>query len=292
MSWIEQLGYAPGDRAVVVHVDDIGMSDAANAGALRALGGAATCGSIMVPCPAFDEIARIARTRPELDLGVHLTLNAEYETWRWGPVASDVPGLVSPDGGMWRTTQEAVEHASPAEVERELRAQVDRALEAGIDVTHLDSHMGTVFDLKFIEIYLRLARDYRLPAFAPRIRAEVLERRAMTGRLAEYVAFIERAEAEGFPVFDHFDADSLEFEPGTGLEHNRRRLDGLGAGLSYLITHCAQGGDELASITDDWRQRDEEHRIYSDGSMKQALEERGIRALGMRPLRDLVRAHV
>lgn len=289
MTWVERLGYTPEDRVVVIHVDDIGMSGAANQGALRALDGAATCGSIMVPCPAFDEIASIARARPELDLGVHLTLNAEYESWRWGPVAADVPGLVSPDGGMWRTTQETVEHASVEEVERELRAQVGRALEAGIDVTHLDSHMGTVLNLKFIEVYLRLARDYRLPVFAPRVRAEALQRHGMSGPLAQYVAAIERIEAEGFPVFDHFDSDSLSFEPGTGLAHNRRRLDGLGTGLSWLLIHCAQGGAELESITDTWRQRDEEHRIYADGSMARSIAERGIQPIGMRPLRDRLR---
>ncbi len=82
MSVLQQLGISPDQRAIVVHVDDMGMCAAANEGALRALAGSATCGSIMVPCPAFEQIARVARERPELDLGVHLTLNAEYETYR------------------------------------------------------------------------------------------------------------------------------------------------------------------------------------------------------------------
>ena len=98
MSLLAELGYAPDERVVVVHVDDLGMSRAANLGGVRALEGAATCGSIMVPCPAFDEMAQIARERPELDLGVHLTLNCEYDGHRWGPVRSDVPSLVAPDG--------------------------------------------------------------------------------------------------------------------------------------------------------------------------------------------------
>ena len=159
MSAIRRLGFGEQERVVVVHVDDVGMSRAANTGALRAFEGAATCGSVMVPCAAFDEIARIARGRRDLDLGVHLTLNAEYEGHRWGPVRDDVPGLVSPDGGMWRTTAEAVANATPEEVHRELAAQIDRALDAGIDVTHLDSHMGTVMDAKFVEVYAELARD-------------------------------------------------------------------------------------------------------------------------------------
>jgi predicted glycoside hydrolase/deacetylase ChbG (UPF0249 family) len=288
LSITEKLGFQAGDRVVVVHVDDVGMSSSANEGALRALEGVATCGSIMVPCPAFDEIADIARGRDDLDLGVHLTLNAEYESYRWGPVADGVPGLVSPDGGMWRTTEETVENASPEEVDRELRAQIDRALEAGIDLTHLDSHMGTVFDPKFIEVYVQLARDYRLPAFLPRVDRAVLERVGMVDRLQRYIGVIEGIEQEGFPVFDHFNADSLSFTPGTGAEHNTDRLKGLGEGLSYLITHSARGGPELESIAPDWRQRDEEHRIYSDGTMERVVEELGIHTIGMRPLKDLV----
>ncbi|MFI5316260.1 MAG: polysaccharide deacetylase family protein [Myxococcota bacterium] len=289
-SILEKLGFAASERVVVVHVDDLGMSGAANAGGVRALGDAATCGSIMVPCPGFDEIARIARAQPSLDLGVHLTLNCEYEGYRWGPVDRDARSLLARDGGMWLTTRETVENATAEDVERELRAQIDRALAAGIDVTHVDSHMGTVFDLKFVDSYFRVARDYRLPAFVPRLRARDLPAHGLPDRLAEYARRIDAAEAAGFPIFDHFDADSLEFPPGTGLAHNQTRLDRLGAGLSYLITHCAQGGAELESITRDWKQRDEERRIYSDGSMRGALQTRGMRPIGMRPLRDLLRA--
>jgi hypothetical protein len=286
----ERLGFDGKDRLVVVHVDDIGMSGAANEGALRALDGAATCGSVMVPCPAFDEAAGIARERDDLDLGVHLTLNAEYETHRWGPVRDDVPGLVSTDGGMWRTTAETIAHATPEEVDRELRAQIDRALEAGIDVTHVDSHMGTVFDLKFVDLYVEIALEYRLPAFVPRIDPGLAERLGIVDRYERYVEVSRRLESEGFPVFDHFNADSLSFTPGTGVDHNTRRVEGLGEGLSYLIIHAARGGGELESITHDWRQRDEEHRIYSDGSMTEVLERQKVRTLGMRPLRDLVRS--
>ncbi|MBW2280472.1 MAG: ChbG/HpnK family deacetylase [Deltaproteobacteria bacterium] len=283
------LGFGAEERVVVVHVDDVGMSNAANEGAFRALEADATCGSVMVPCPAFEAAAEIASGRDDLDLGVHLTLNAEYETWRWGTVSDDAPSLLSPDGGMWRTTVETVEHASAEDVETELRAQVERALEAGVDVTHLDSHMGTVFDPKFVDVYVQLARHYRLPVFIPRVDRSVAERRGLSGGLKHYVEMIDEAEADGFPIFEGFNADSLEFEPGTGLAHNTARVASLPPGLSYLITHCAQGGDELRSITHDWRQRDEESRIYSDGSMGRAFREQGVHTIGMRELRDLLR---
>ncbi|MCP4005621.1 MAG: ChbG/HpnK family deacetylase [bacterium] len=285
MSVLEQIGMSEQDRVVVIHVDDVGMSPAANSGALVALEAAATCGSIMVPCPGFEEAAKLARDRPDLDLGVHLTLNAEYESYRWGPVHDDVPSLVSPDGGMWRTTAETVEHATAEDVERELRAQIDTALEAGVDATHIDSHMGTVFDVKFAEIYFKLALDYRLPAFVPRVNRDNLPDN-LKEMLADYLDMIDKYESSGMPVFDYFDANSLSFEPGTGVKHNAARLEGLGAGLSYLITHCALGNQELQSITHDWRQRDEERKIYSDGSMAAVLETGGVKPIGMRELRD------
>jgi hypothetical protein len=189
---------------------------------------------------------------------------------------------------MWRTTNETVEHATADDVQRELRAQIERALEAGIDVTHLDSHMGTVMRPKFARVYVRLAREYRLPAFFPRVDIQALKSHGFEGADL-YEDLLQELESEGFPIFDRFDSNSLHYEPGTGLKHNTQRIDGLGPGLSYLITHCAEGGPELESITADWRQRDEEHRIYSDGSMARVFEDRGVRTVGMRAIRDLLR---
>ena len=111
----------------------------------------------------------------------------------------------------------------------------------------------------------------------------------MSDRMQRYVKLLEQVEAAGLPLFDSFCADSLSFEPGTGRAHNARRLEKLVPGLNYLITHCARGGEELEAITRDWRQRDEEHRIYSDGTMTAELGAQGIRTIGMRPLRDLLR---
>ena len=286
MGILEDLGFDRDDRVAVVHIDDIGMCSAANAGASAALADAATCGSVMVPCPGFPEIARLARDNPHWDLGVHLTLNCEYEDYRWGPLASEAASLRAPDGGMWPSVDETVEHASVEDVELELRTQVQTAIEAGIDVTHLDSHMGSIFHPKFIEAYFRLALELRLPVFVPRVTQEVLERAGMPLSLERYVEIIDRAEGMGFPIFDAYDGDSLGYEPGSEVEYNRARAQELGPGLNYLITHCAVGDDELQSLTPDWRQRDGEYRIYSDGTMTRCFEELGIKTLGMLPLRE------
>ncbi len=288
-----RLGFAPEDRVAVVHVDDLGMCHAANVGGFAALrSGPATCGSLMVPCPWFEEAAEIARANPDLDLGVHLTLNAEWPHYRWGPVAgrSEVPSLLDERGCLPRTTMETVQRARPEEVEIELRAQIERARAAGVDVTHLDSHMGTVLFPPFLAVYAKLAVEYRLPVFAFHPDDAVLETRGLRG----YGPFVRRLVDElaqaGIPVLDDFCADSLEFRVGEGLAHNRRRLARLGRGVSYLICHAAQGGEELSAVTpDSAHQRDFERQFYGGEPGRRELEAAGIRTVGMRALRDLLR---
>ena len=150
---------------VVVHEDDLGMSHSANVafGELTKLG-VCTSGAVMVPCPWFLEIAEMQAKDPRLDIGVHLTLNAENPLYRWRPLTgvSQASGLVDPDGYLWRTVPELRAHAHPNAVEAELRAQVEAAKIAGIDITHLDSHCFSVMCPQFIDIYVRLGRENRV----------------------------------------------------------------------------------------------------------------------------------
>jgi predicted glycoside hydrolase/deacetylase ChbG (UPF0249 family) len=289
----ERLGFAADAVVAIVHCDDIGMCHAANVGAFEALDrGPATCGSVMVPCPWFQEAAAMARARSGVDLGVHLTLTSEWATYRWGPVAgaSAVPSLVDDQGCLPRTTQEIARRGRPQEAETEMRAQIDRALAAGIDVTHLDAHMGAAFTPPFVESYARLAIEYRLPVFAVLPDAGALARLpdpAAAAPIRRGIAALERA---GVPVLDGFDANSLSFAPGSGLAHNEARLDRLGPGVHYLICHPARGGEELDAIAPEAHARDFERAFYGGESGRRALAERGIRTVGMRALRDLMRA--
>ena len=289
----ERLGFGPDERVAVVHVDDIGMCHAANAGAFEALDrGPATCGSVMVPCGWFAEAAELARARPEVDLGVHLTLTAEWPRYRWGPLVgpSAAPSLVDAQGFFPRTAEEVVARGHPEEVERELRAQIERALAAGIDVTHLDAHMGTALMPPFVGVYARLAREFRLPVFAVQPDDAVLEVMGAQGTRAVYEQAIALLAEGGIPLFDGFDARSLEFERGQGEAHNRARLAGLRKGVSYLICHAARDGEELSALTTDAHMRDFERSFYGGEAGRRALEREGIRTLGMRAVRDRVRA--
>jgi len=293
-SLAERLGFAASDRVAVVHADDIGMCHAANVGAFEALAhGPATCGSIMVPCPWFPEAADHARAHPELDLGVHLTLNAEWHHYRWGPVAGRqaVPSLLDDQGYLPRTSLETVQRAQPEEVEIELRAQIEAALAAGVDVTHLDAHMGTCFFPPFVEIYLRLAVEYGLPAFAVRPSPEVVAGSPIGGGLEKLLTAVAEAESKGVPILDRFDADSLGFPEGEGAEHNRERIAGLKPGLNYLICHPAKGGEELDHVCPEHaHQRDFERTFYGGEAGREALAAAGVKTLGMRPLRDWMRS--
>jgi predicted glycoside hydrolase/deacetylase ChbG (UPF0249 family) len=289
----ERLGFAATDRVAIVHCDDIGMCQAVNAGAFEALAnGPATCGSVMVPCPWFADAAERARAEPELDLGVHFTLNAEYDGYRWGPVAgaSAVPSLVDEQGYLPRTSAEVLARARPEEVEIELRAQLERALAAGIDVTHLDAHMGTAFLPPFLESYAKLAREYRLPVFAVRPDREALLALGAEEAAELYARVLDGLAAEGIPILDGFDVDSLVFERGAGQAHNAARLARLRRGVNYLVCHPAREGPELSAITPDAHMRDFERRFYGGEAGRRAFEAQGLCRVGMRLLRDLVRA--
>jgi predicted glycoside hydrolase/deacetylase ChbG (UPF0249 family) len=167
----EQLGYPADTKLLIVHADDLAVSHSQDRASFAALDRhAASAASIMVPCPWLTEVAEYAKAHPGADLGLHLTLTSEWQSYRWGPVASlnEVPGLLGADGNLWPDVPFVAKHASSAEVEKEIRAQVERAMKVGIRPTHLDSHMGTLFGAAYFPVYVKVAREYGLPFLAAR----------------------------------------------------------------------------------------------------------------------------
>src|SRR5215216_6655446 len=163
----ERLGYPRDAKLLIVHADDLGMAHSVNVATIKALGsGLVNSGSIMVPCPWLSEIAAYARTNPQADLGLHLTLTSEWTNFRWGPVSSKdrVSSLLDKDGYFYLTETDAAAHADPKQVEIEIVAQIEKARALGIQPTHLDSHMGTLYQSKALfEVFLRVARKEKLP---------------------------------------------------------------------------------------------------------------------------------
>ena len=272
----ERLGFGPDDRLLIINCDDLGACHAANAGVYEALrSGVATSASLMVPAPWSREAA--AHYMGE-DVGVHLTLNVEFDLYRWGPI-TQAPSLLDGDGGFPRTVEDVWDHADLDEVGKELRAQVERAILWGFDVSHLDSHMGTLqLRPEFFDIYLELAVEFQLPL------------RLSGGSTERLVGFpFRRLAAEedvNFP--DHF----VLVPNGVGSRRViERTLFDLRPGVTEMYVHPAADTPELRALAPDWANRvDDYHLVTHDTSLRAMVERSGVIPIGYRALRDLMRA--
>jgi len=276
-SLAERLGYRSDDRVVIINCDDLGSCHAANAGVYQALReGVASSATLMVPAPWARHAASEYRGE---DVGVHLTLNSEWDLYRWGPITR-APSLLDGDGGFPRTVGDVWDHADLDEVWRELSAQVERAILWGFDVTHLDSHMGTLqLKPEFFDVYLELAVEHALP-----LRLSGASTQAAVG-----FPFRDRAAEEGVVAPDHF-----VLVQGVG---SRRRVEAavadLPAGVTEVYVHPAVDCAELRAHATDWEGRVDDLDLVSGtgaGSLADALERAGAHVIGYRPLRDLQRA--
>jgi predicted glycoside hydrolase/deacetylase ChbG (UPF0249 family) len=280
-------------RILIPHLDDVGMCHGANRAMLElSRAGVLTCGSVMVPCPWFPEIAQAYRTRRDLDLGVHLTLTSEWQGYRWRPLTgcSRKGGLVDDDGYMWRNCVLLRRHVDPVAAEEELRAQIETALSAGLDVTHLDTHMGAAAVPELVAIYLRLGRDYRLPVLLPReieSYLDVLKLGAV--RPEDYRPWLEALEAEGAQFVDRF-----RMTPGVPSAEAeatyRRLLAELPPGVTFLSLHANAPGDIETIVPDRAHWRTDEYRILADPAFAGFVREQGVELSGMRALRARLRA--
>lgn len=279
-------GLLPGQPIrLILHADDVGMSHSTNRAAIEMLeSGAVSSASIMMPCPWVTGIAEYARQHPEKDLGLHLTLTSEWRTYRWGPVASRdrVPGLVDPDGYLWRRVEDVAKRATAQEVETELRAQVDRARQMGIRFTHFDTHMGTLYARPdYFQVFEKLGAEYKVPILrmkpAPNLESEAP--RAMIDWMA--------ANEERFVKEGHFRLDSLLTNAARGLadEAARRQayheaLRALKPGVTMMILHPAVLDEELRAVTGSHQQRNGDYRIFLEPETRELMRTLGIQLVG------------
>ncbi len=295
---LSALGMSTEDRAVLIHTDDIGMCQASLAAYMDLSdGGVISAGSVMVPCPWFPATAQFCVDHVgHVDMGVHITLNSEWRSgYRWGPVSTrDLDsGLMDASGYMHATTKDTQDHATPEAVHAEIAAQVQRAFDAGIDVTHIDAHMGTAFYPGFIEGYVQVALEHRVPPFLVRATPEILRGRGYDANLTEQLmARIGILEAQGLPMFD--DVRSATFDTlDTHLDQMKCALGTLRPGLTYFITHPAKDTPELRAILPDrWEEREADYEVLMKEELRVYLEIQGIRVIGWRELRDLVRSSI
>ncbi len=292
---LERLGYPPEARVVIFHADDLGMCRAANAAFSDILAiGTVSCGSIMVPCPWFRDAAALAGEHPRADLGVHLTLTSEWGPYRWGPVSTRDPasGLLDEEGYLWRDVASLHAHMDPEAAGAEMRAQVEKALAAGIDVTHLDTHMGSIAHPDLLPCYLDLAREYRLPVMLPRLSPEALVARGLPEDQARHLAgTVAALESSGEVLLvDHL-AGLEHSGPGDYGDHYRRLIEALPPGLTHLIYHPSQPTPEATAIMGPARAavRAGDWETFSDPGLRAVLDEAGVVSIGYRTLREALR---
>ena len=281
----ERLGYPRDAKLLIVHADDLGMTHSVNAATIKAFEtGLVNSGSIMVPCPWLSEIATYARSNPQADLGLHLTLTSEWTSFRWGPVlpSDRVKSLLDKDGYLRLTETEAASNADPKEVELEISAQIEKARALGIQPTHLDSHMGTLYQSKALfEVFLRVARKHKLPV---RIAKSWFAR-------ADFLPAILNPD-------DVYIDRVLDINPSVGpsdwAKFYSDAIKNLEPGVTEVVIHLAYDDAEMRGATVNhpdwgaaWRQRDFD--FFTSDAFRKLLQENQIKLITWRELGKLIR---
>jgi len=278
----ERLGYPRDAKLLIIHADDLGFAHSADAASFDALNsGAITSASIMMPTPWVTEVAAYAKAHPDADLGLHLTLTSEWETYRWDGLAptDKVPSLYDSDGTLPNDEGIVAKRAKPEEVERELRAQVDRALALGIRPTHLDSHMGSLFTTPALfNVYTKVAHDYHLPFLAVAGAGFGGGNSVLTPKDVPLDAVVIAG--------DNVPRDKWK-------EFYLNTINNLKPGITELIVHLGHDDAELQAVTVNhepygsaWRQRDFE--VVNSPEFKKALRDNHVILVKWRDLGKLV----
>ena len=289
--FLKKLGFSDNTRAVIIHTDDIGMCHA-SVQAFKDLWafGTITSGAVMVPCPWFPAVAQMCRENPEIDMGVHATLNAEWESYRWGPVSTRETGSgLMDEAGYFHQWHPAVyANARPEAVAVEVNAQIEHALAAGIDVTHVDSHMGTIMNPLFIQSYVQAAATRLLPNMLPRMSSIGIEIMGDQARIAN-APILGQLESMGVPMVDGI--LSMPLEHGNDhIEVAKKLFDEVPVGVTHFILHPSIDTQELRDICPDWRARVANYNAFMSDELKKFIEQADIQLIGYRQIRQALRS--
>lgn len=280
----ERLGYSKDIRLLIIHADDIGVSQSENAASINALEkGSVKSGSIMMPCPWVGDIAAYARSHPNADLGLHLTLTSEWKYYKWGTVTpvTQVPSLVNANGFLFSATDSFYAKAKPDEVEKEIRAQIEKAKQFGIDPTHFDSHMGSLFMApQYLQLLIKMGREYKVPVL---LNSEAFKLLYHID-LSKYVSDKEVVADKIFMAQpDDFKNGMANFYTGV--------FKSLQPGLSVILLHAAYNNAEMQAVTVDhpdygaaWRQADFD--FFTSAACSALLEQLKIKVITWKEIRD------
>ncbi len=281
----ERLGYPRETKLLIIHADDLGVSHSENSASIHAMeNGVVSSASIMVPCPWFPEIADYARSHPQADLGLHLTLTSEWKMYKWGPVTSHdkVPSLLDERGYLNETTAAFLKAAKPEDVEKELRSQIERARQFGIDPTHFDGHMAApISSPDFLQILLKLGREYKVPVHVGRQFSQLFG--------FDFGKFITD---EDINVDRTIMATGADYKKGMENFYTEQ-LKSLQPGLTVLLLHAAYDNDEMQAVTVQyvdygatWRQHDV--NFFTSDKCRKLLAEEKIKVITWREIRDKI----
>lgn len=281
----ERLGYKKTDKLLIINNDDAGMCHAANAATIQAMEeGTISSATIMMPCSWSNEIIRYAKENPDKGFGVHLTLTSEWKDYRWSTLTprNEVPGLYDGQGYMWKSVLEVYQSSNTDEALIEGRAQIKKALDAAVPVTHIDSHMGTYqYAPDYMHIYLQLAEEFDLPARMP-------SRSTLEDMGAP--PFRDICEEKGIICPDYFIHEELkDYKTENVEEFWTDYIRNLKPGVTEIYIHAAKDGDEIRAITNSAAKRAKELEFFTSETLKQLIKDEGIIVISYRPLFELQR---
>jgi len=280
-TYAERLGWDSEDRVLIIHSDDIGMSLANNRGSAEALEfGLVTSVSVMMPCPWVSDWLAYMKDHPNVDCGLHLTLTSEYDGYRWPPVAGKqvVPGLADAHGCLPDNVGLVVENATADEVEAEIRAQIDRAQTMGLPITHLDTHMGTLFEPEFLERFVKVGIEKQIPI--------IMRARRGNENISKWA---KKTWDGGLPVLDYVHTASYNWKT-TDLDekvaHYIQAIRDLKPGVTEMIIHCTKPDDVIGEINGHRDFLYGDYFAMIDDRVKKAIEEEGIILTTWRELKE------
>jgi hypothetical protein len=284
---LKKLGFSNTDRVVIIHTDDIGMCQA-SVSAFAALNGVGiiSSGATMVPCAWFPAAATYCREHPDADMGVHLTLTSEWSSLRWGPISTRdaATGLVDSEGYFYRNYPEVIDQGNADAVAIEFEAQVVRAKRAGVEPTHVDSHMGTALQPKFLSAYVQTAMRHKLPIMIPR---DVEFATKEAGLIDVGKQVVEMLDGEGVPMVDYIAGSDL----GNYIDklgEMKQKANELKPGITHFVLHPSHDTPELRAICPDWRARVADCETFMREELRQHLKEIGVQVIGYRALKNLI----
>ena len=293
-TYAEKLGYPKGAKVLILHVDDVGMSFDSNEGAINAITkGVATSCSVMMPCAWVPAFVHYMKQHPGIDAGLHLTLTSEWDGYRWGPLSGKkiTPGLADAEGSMWHSVQDVVKHATADEVEKEIRAQLDRARSMGFEPTHFDSHMGTLLATpEFIQRYVKLGIENKIPVMLPAGHVTLIKKQMNTpeAQVLQLQTIGKMLWEAGLPVLDDLHNESYEWKIPPEIASDDKKLQhfktekyikgvhSLKPGLTMMIMHCTATTEVFSHISDSGPVRRGDMLAMMDPALEKAIQDEGI----------------